>query len=115
MNLVSACNWVVAIHGRELGGQVTYFGGLDDVLINHLLRWLNAANFAAEKDDELPGKERRNICNCGRRGCGAQLEMPQQLRATLMKPVQPPGIRNLDAYAAAVRGAIEAAINTVNA
>jgi len=64
------------VHGRaDLGDpQTVWMGGRDVAFRDAIAEALLAAGFQAETDGHpLPGRQRKNICNRGTRGAGAQL------------------------------------------
>jgi len=83
--LVTASDYVVGIHGFTNAGRLICMGGLDERLKNHIDRALVHAGFPTESNGRmhLQAMSPKNICNCGRRGKGAQLEISRILRDDL--------------------------------
>jgi phage replication-related protein YjqB (UPF0714/DUF867 family) len=104
--LVQASDYVLAIHGWGADERLIYLGGLDETLKRHLGTRLDAAGFRTESTGRmhLQAMSPRNICNRGRRGKGAQLE----ISASLRKEFTATRVRNasLATFASAVRRAI---------
>ena len=110
LEMLSGCNQVVAVHGCAGDEQVVYLGGLDHVLKNAIGQSLAAHGIAVGKHDDpkLQGEHPRNICNRGRRGCGAQLELSHGLRSSLNEAAATEGMPTIATFVAAIRDAIEA-------
>jgi phage replication-related protein YjqB (UPF0714/DUF867 family) len=104
--MVSTADYVVAVHGMSSDQRFVYMGGLDERLRMAVAAALQAAGFATEHSGRmhLQGMSPRNICNRGRRGQGAQLEISRGLRKELVHPAAPKA--RLHSFAAAVRQAI---------
>ena len=60
------------------------------------------------RNPNLQGVHPENICNRGRRGCGAQLEISHGLRSSLNEAAATEGMPTIATFAAAIRDAIEA-------
>jgi len=103
LDLISSCDRVVAVHGCRKGKRTAFLGGRDAELRDAIQDRLRASGFrtAQAPNANLQGVSSRNICNKGRRRCGAQLELSRDLRDELMR-----GSDKLAAFAAAVRAAI---------
>ncbi len=104
LELISHCDFVLAIHGRadHLDAVTVSIGGRDIALRRQIEASLREAGFAAQPDDgSYPASHPMNICNRGRRGMGAQLELPRSLRDRLASDIAQ-GTR----FAAAVRSAM---------
>jgi phage replication-related protein YjqB (UPF0714/DUF867 family) len=96
--LASNCDTVMSVHGC-LGDERIHVGGRDGDLSAALAAHLSQAQFPVEADSRrYPGLHVRNICNRGRSGRGAQLEVTYDLRAEKWRA----------AIARAVRSAIAA-------
>jgi len=86
VKLVRTAETAIAIHGRldHSDPETVWIGGRDVDLGNAVATALEAACFGAiTEGHHLLGKDARNICNRGRRGAGAQLEIPRGLRDRL--------------------------------
>jgi phage replication-related protein YjqB (UPF0714/DUF867 family) len=108
IELVAACDLVVAVHG--LDGKERQFvevGGLDTRLRDAICTSLHRARFSAEvvTSGGLAGLSPANICNRGARMGGVQLEITRGLRDALR--ASPQGLAD---FAGAVRLAIVAAL-----
>jgi phage replication-related protein YjqB (UPF0714/DUF867 family) len=85
--LVGACQLAVGIHGRDKGGDPStiMMGGLDTALRDGMACKLKAAEFKVKTAGHRYKAEcPRNICNRGKSGRGAQLELPLALRKALV-------------------------------
>lgn len=106
LDLIKTCDYVVAIHGWGTSDRLIYIGGLDEPLKTRIAERLDAAGFRTESTGRmhLQATSPRNICNRGRRGKGAQLE----ISASLRKEFTAARVRNasLATFASAVRRAI---------
>lgn len=81
LELLAACDDVVAIHGCKADGEVALVGGLDKELAAELGVAMNKAGLECYLDGhEFPGIHPNNICNRGRRGVGVQLELSAAFR-----------------------------------
>ena len=81
LKLLADHQWVLAIHGCGDPGERVFLGGLDLELKEELAQALRAAGLEALcKGHAYPGRDPRNICNRGARGCGVQLELTRDLR-----------------------------------
>jgi len=110
LRLIEASDVVVGVHGCKSGDDeaVTWVGGLHERLRDAIRDRLAQAGFDAKSVGDghpLAGRDASNICNRGRRGAGVQLETPRGLRRALVAD----NLR-LDAFAAAVREALECGI-----
>ena len=104
VDLVAACNQVVAVHGRDgKERQSVEVGGLDTDLRDIICRSLREAGFSAEvvTSGGLAALSPANICNRGARRRGVQLEITRGLRDELL--ARPQGVVD---FAHAVRRAI---------
>jgi phage replication-related protein YjqB (UPF0714/DUF867 family) len=104
--LLAGAEYVVTVHGWGHAAPVTYVGGRDEALRDAIAQALEAAQFRAQRDGvpHLQGTDPRNICNRGRRGRGAQLEMSTALRHEITGPGS--NRAGFATYVAAVRRAI---------
>jgi phage replication-related protein YjqB (UPF0714/DUF867 family) len=96
LELATAATTVLGVHGRSDSGdpQTVYLGGLDEDLVEALKESLVAGGFkVATNGHPFPAKHRGNICNRGRSGMGAQLEIPYTLRNRFLKKSQRPALR----------------------
>jgi phage replication-related protein YjqB (UPF0714/DUF867 family) len=81
LELISACDRVVAVHGCPGTEERIFIGGLDDELVQLVASELAASEFAVEViGHRYPAKDPRNICNRGASGQGVQLELTDALR-----------------------------------
>jgi len=81
LELAARSERVLSIHGC-LGESSIHVGGLDEDLTAGLASWLSAAGFRVHSPSpRYPGRHPLNICNRGRSGKGAQLEITYDLRA----------------------------------
>jgi phage replication-related protein YjqB (UPF0714/DUF867 family) len=81
--LVSRRPVTLAVHGCR-GDSRIYVGGLDTELKALLAARLRDAGFPATADDHpYMGHNPLNICNCGSRGRGAQIELTRDFRDPL--------------------------------
>ncbi|MCJ7627943.1 MAG: poly-gamma-glutamate hydrolase family protein [Longimicrobiales bacterium] len=87
LGAASAAHWVLAIHGeRSSDRHFVMVGGLWYSFRDRLVEALEEAGFPVESPREgLDGVNPTNICNRGRSGTGAQLEISGGLRRTLRK------------------------------
>jgi phage replication-related protein YjqB (UPF0714/DUF867 family) len=87
LELISACDIVVAVHGLSGTEEAIDLGGLDAELRDAICDNLNQAGFAASvvTRGDHAATSTDNICNRGRRAAGVQLEITRQLRDTLLK------------------------------
>jgi phage replication-related protein YjqB (UPF0714/DUF867 family) len=85
VDLVSACDVVVAVHGCKGADRTIYMGGLDDDLREAIRERLRRAGFATDSRPSLLGIGPDNICNRGRRRRGVQLEISKALRTALLE------------------------------
>jgi phage replication-related protein YjqB (UPF0714/DUF867 family) len=92
--MLSRSSIVLGVHGCRGEAQI-YVGGLDDPLATLLTHHLCAAGLPAttECPRHLAGRQQRNICNGGMRGCGAQLEITIDLRAEGSRPLITSAVR----------------------
>jgi phage replication-related protein YjqB (UPF0714/DUF867 family) len=104
--LVTASDYVVAIHGFTNADRLVYMGGLDETLKNHIDRAIKRAGVPTESSGRmhLQAMSPKNICNRGKRGKGAQLEISRNLRDDLAHGSGHHA--QLAAFASAVRKAI---------
>lgn len=104
LKLAGSANRVVGIHGRQDGNndEATYLGGLDNPLIRSIEQSLSEIGFRAEvTGHKYPATNPQNICNKGRSGAGAQLELPLGLRIKLLEAEE-----RMNRFSAAVRSAL---------
>ena len=101
--LVSSCDRVVTVHGCRKGKQTVFLGGRDAQLRDAIHERLIARDFRAAwpPNSDLQGVSPRNICNRGRSGRGAQLELSRDLRDELGRDSE-----KLAEFAAAIRAAL---------
>jgi phage replication-related protein YjqB (UPF0714/DUF867 family) len=88
VSLAARHSVVLAVHGCKGESSQIFVGGLDEDLTALLTERLNAADFpATSAGHKYPGRNRRNICNRGARGQGAQLELTLDLRGAQKRAV----------------------------
>jgi len=81
LDLISSCDIVVSVHGYAGPGPDVLLGGLNERLKRELAQALTKIGLSCVTDGHrFPGKDPRNICNRGRSGEGAQLELSEELR-----------------------------------
>ncbi|MEP6549025.1 MAG: poly-gamma-glutamate hydrolase family protein [Gammaproteobacteria bacterium] len=81
LDLIAACDTVVAVHGYAASGPDVLLGGLNERLKQEFAESLAADGFSCELEGHrYPGRDPRNICNRGRTGEGVQLELSDGLR-----------------------------------
>jgi len=83
LKIVSSSDTALGIHGRRDGDDpsTVYLGGLDTHLIKRLEAELNKIGIRTRTmGHPFPAKNKCNICNRGRTGRGAQLEIPKSKR-----------------------------------
>lgn len=79
--LAARCETLISIHGC-LGDTCIHVGGLDDELRRGLAEHLSSEGFPVEPNSaRYPGRRLDNICNRGRSGRGAQIEVTYDLRS----------------------------------
>lgn len=84
LELLATCDDVVSIHGCRVDGVVVLLGGLDNELAAELSAAMTKAGLVCYLDGhEFPGTHPNNICNCGRRGVGVQMELSAAFRESL--------------------------------
>jgi len=103
LDLISSCDRVVAVHGCRKGKLTAFMGGRDAELRDSIRDRLEASGFRAAfaSNADLQGVSPRNICNKGRRRCGAQLEVSRDLRDELRRDGE-----KFAAFAAAIRAVL---------
>jgi phage replication-related protein YjqB (UPF0714/DUF867 family) len=112
LRLVEAADVVVTIHGEKRAAPTAFVGGRDTELRDRIHAALRRAGWPADTHagDQLQGTDPRNICNRGRRGMGAQLELSAGLRRQCFAALTAEGRRQptaaLAKFAAAVREGI---------
>ena len=82
LTMLSRCDLGLGVHGCK-GAHRIYVGGLETLLVDLLVRQLAAAGLPAtsEVPRHLAGRDPSNVCNRGKRGRGAQLEITMDLRS----------------------------------
>jgi len=84
LELLRGALWTVAIHGCAGKSQFVHVGGMEQSLCARILSGLNQAGFSARPDgSKHSGNHPNNICNRGRLGAGAQLEISEGLRRAM--------------------------------
>lgn len=104
LELVTRCDVVVAVHGLKGAREGVDIGGRDHELRDQIRENLRSVGFRARVSTHgsYAAVIRYNICNRGRTGVGAQLEITQGLRDALLADKA-----RLDVFADAVRRAID--------
>jgi len=106
ISLVKTHLFAVGVHGRQDGDypDTVWIGGLDRDLAELLESEFAISGFMSRIDGHrIPAQNKKNICNRGKSGKGAQLELPLSLRNRLL------GDLNLmRLFAVAVRKAVMA-------
>jgi phage replication-related protein YjqB (UPF0714/DUF867 family) len=81
LELIKACDLVVAVHGCSGSDENILIGGLDDDMIAVIAAQLIADGFVVQTSGhKFPRKDPSNICNRGRRSKGVQLELTAAIR-----------------------------------
>lgn len=103
LGLIASCDRVVTVHGCRKGKRTAFLGGRDAELRDAIRDSLIACGFRTGRapNTDLQGVSPRNICNKGRRGRGAQVELSRDLRDELRDDGE-----RLAAFAAAIRTAL---------
>lgn len=103
LNLVARCDVVVTVHGLDGDAMEIQVGGRDTALGERIDRQLREAGFASRMETAGPyaGTDPDNICNRGRSGAGAQIEIRAGLRRALEQDRD-----RFDAFVNAVRLAV---------
>ena len=104
LKLAGHANKIVGIHGRKDDQDIesTYLGGLDCQLVRAIEHALLRSGFSAQSTGHsFPASNPRNICNRGRSGTGAQLELPLELRKRLLESKD-----RMNRFSVAVRNAL---------
>lgn len=115
IGLVQDSDAVVAIHGEKSPGLSVFLGGKDKALGARLKVTLERCGYAVKthKNPSLHGLDDENICNCGRRAAGVQLELSLGLRRTFFESLTDKGREKptdeLIRFAAAVREGLRTA------
>ena len=87
LELLSACDHVITIHGCRGDRPQVLLGGLDAELKETVCMAITAAGIHARLDGHgFHAVHPRNICNRGRRGAGVQLELTSALRLVDSNP-----------------------------
>jgi len=91
--LVGRCAVALGVHGC-IGESQIYVGGLDGELAARLAERLVLAGFRVSAEGHrYPGRNPLNICNRGRLGRGAQIEVTRDLRDADARPVIAQAVR----------------------
>jgi phage replication-related protein YjqB (UPF0714/DUF867 family) len=85
LQLAGSSETVLTLHGCKGSEPVAYVGGRDEDLKAKLKEALQRAGFATGSHPRLPGMHPRNICNHGRLGKGAQIELSHGLRRSMFR------------------------------
>jgi phage replication-related protein YjqB (UPF0714/DUF867 family) len=91
--LVGRCAVALGVHGC-IGESQIYVGGLDEELAARLAERLALAGFrVSAAGHRYPGRNPLNICNRGRLGRGAQIEVTRDLRDEHARPAIAQAVR----------------------
>jgi phage replication-related protein YjqB (UPF0714/DUF867 family) len=107
--LVTAAEFVLAVHGEADQDEIVYIGGLDEGAKLELAGALQEAGYAAREPGKvaLAGRDKFNICNRGVTGAGVQLELSLGLRRSFFRSLDRTGRQQqtdkLAPFAAVVR------------
>ena len=81
LDLLSACESVISVHGCGHAGEIVLIGGRDAALRESIGARLHALGVACEAAPAgLDAADPMNVCNRGRSGAGVQLEVSLVLR-----------------------------------
>jgi phage replication-related protein YjqB (UPF0714/DUF867 family) len=110
----AAC--VLTVHGEARQAETLYVGGLNTSLKNALRVALERHGYVVGENDNLQGRDERNVCNIGSMRAGVQLELSAGLRRSFFESLSragraKPGAR-LAEFSAVVRKAVQ---NTAHA
>jgi phage replication-related protein YjqB (UPF0714/DUF867 family) len=95
LDMLASCDRVVSVHGCGSPGEIVLLGGRDEVLRGAIAAQLRAAGLTCEDaPSRLAGADPRNICNRGRTGSGAQLEISMDLRRSPRRSVLVRAVRH---------------------
>jgi phage replication-related protein YjqB (UPF0714/DUF867 family) len=96
LELLTACDKSIAIHGEKSSEEIAFIGGGDAGLRPHIERFLKEAGFVVRQHDSpgLRGRSPGNICNRCRSGAGLQLELSRGLRERLFRSLGRDGRRH---------------------
>ncbi|MFT4564508.1 MAG: phage replication-related protein YjqB (UPF0714/DUF867 family) [Gammaproteobacteria bacterium] len=96
LDLISACDIVVAVHGCGGEESVVMLGGLDRNLSERLSKEIEPTGVRVLIDDHrYPGLHAMNICNRGRAAQGVQIEFTDALRGSEQEPAVVAAIRKV--------------------
>lgn len=101
--LLASCATVVTVHGLDGDAMTAQVGGRDAALSASIVRHLREAGFDSRTETvgRFAGTDANNICNRGRSGAGAQIEINAGLRRTLQQDQE-----KYDSFVAAVKAAL---------
>lgn len=86
LEMLAVCEDVVTVHGCKGAREAVFIGGLDDGLASELSAAIANAGIECHLEGhDFPATHPNNICNRGRRGRGAQLELSLALRISPRK------------------------------
>jgi phage replication-related protein YjqB (UPF0714/DUF867 family) len=114
LDLVSAAETALAIHGASGDEEVVYVGGLDGALVGLLEAELRSAGFSVQDPPPaLAGTSGANIVNLTRSGGGVQVELTRGLRERMFdggldRVSRQRPTATFDDFVAAARRALEA-------
>ena len=93
LEVVKGADRVLALHGCAGDEKVVYLGGLDEIFKEDVKKKLSKAGFAVLEPPRigLKGRSSKNICNRGRTGRGAQLEITASLRKAMFESLKHKG------------------------
>ena len=87
LDLIAACDIVVALHGYAGDGMHLLVGGLDQPLIAALTLALEPLDIDVRTEGHaFPGRHPGNVCNRGKLGRGVQIELSDALRGSEFEP-----------------------------
>ena len=110
--LLRAARIVLTVHGEDSEKEAVYLGGLHAAALASLRVALKERGYDAREhpDQELQGLHPQNICNIGRTGVGAQLELSVGLRESFFESLTRSGRKKpaprLFQFACIVRNAL---------
>lgn len=112
LELVTASQRVITIHGEGGDDPIVYVGGRDVQLRRRMSAALQKAGFVVRtpQSARLRGEDRNNLCNRGKSGKGVQLELSAGLRQRLFVSLTRCGRRKktacFDRFVSAIRSAL---------
>ncbi|MCU0070226.1 poly-gamma-glutamate hydrolase family protein [Pseudomonas koreensis] len=106
LDIAQSAQMVVTFHGQKGSDHFVNVGGLEEQLCVSLICHLRAGGFVADwnKNPNLQGREKNNICNRGIKEKGLQLEISRGLREALTTDK-----KAMECFSRAVRSALDKA------